>query len=549
MGFPINITPDERYKDAVAVVEVEVEKFEDPSGTAKPSITALLPKEKTYNVATITDKSTSIQGGMVTQVVGVSGSFLRGNKTYYLVQDQDTLAFTFKPRGPRSDNRVGFMWQFRPVLGSRFVKSGKRENFVQVAVPGLPDSTNYARISLKTYWRKYDRKKGIVEEVIPNSLNSRLTDWPVPKYLLAGPPSSFNVSHLEDLGDGQIRVRLDGRFLRGTYVRIGARTPNFDHDYSSIRFTASAYDLATKKVFLVAQDGTEVPLVMSHVMQSGANTPRPQITDTQVTTLDEENSLVTVELDNRHHVFNDNPPLLMIIGGKAYGYSDAPVLKNGDTLSVVVPTASLIANPEVTIKPVFAPDRYEDSDTLPGFTASSRGERLTLLEKNGTTITFLLNGSRLSSARVLIPTNVTLGYIGRPQDRDTMRTITLTSTHLSNNKFLVLQRQGERPFLIPLPPLEPKPVKSPEAKERVTVNAEEAIIEGDNMGELVSVKFRDTAVPFIPAKDGKSVTLTRLRSLGVTDTAATRTLELQFKKGKASVKLEIVSSKIETIPR
>jgi hypothetical protein len=96
---------------------------------------------------------------------------------------------------------------------------------------------------------------------------------------------------------------------------------------------------------------------------------------------------------------------------------------------------------------------------------------------------------------------------------------------------------------------EPKPVKPPEATERVTINADEAVIEGDKMDELVSVKFRDLSIPFIPAKSGKSVTLTRLRALGITETASTRTLDLKFKKGSASVKLEVVSSKVETIPR
>jgi hypothetical protein len=47
-----------------------------------PAVTALLPREKTYNVASIKDHSVSVGGGMMAQIIGVSGSFLWGHKTY-----------------------------------------------------------------------------------------------------------------------------------------------------------------------------------------------------------------------------------------------------------------------------------------------------------------------------------------------------------------------------------------------------------------------------------------------------------------------------------
>src|ERR1051326_7986831 len=113
LGFPVTISPQRRYKDAVAVVEVEVQnpEFNNLNPDDRPAVTALLPREKTYNVAALTDHMTSIGGGLVTSVVNGGFSFLRGHKSYYVVQDQDTLAVM---REPSARDRGAFSWEFRP---------------------------------------------------------------------------------------------------------------------------------------------------------------------------------------------------------------------------------------------------------------------------------------------------------------------------------------------------------------------------------------------------------------------------------------------------
>ena len=87
LGFPVSIDPHGRYKNAVAVVEVEV-RARETFGSQRASITALLPRDKTYNVAAITDSSTSIGAGVATSFIGVSGSWLSGHKTHYVTQDR-----------------------------------------------------------------------------------------------------------------------------------------------------------------------------------------------------------------------------------------------------------------------------------------------------------------------------------------------------------------------------------------------------------------------------------------------------------------------------
>ena len=97
LGFPIAINPDKRFKDAVAVVEVEVETLPDALNDEPPSISALLPREKTYNVAAIKDHSGQIGAGVVTQVAGVSGSYLFGRKTFMpFVAAEDQHVFGFR---------------------------------------------------------------------------------------------------------------------------------------------------------------------------------------------------------------------------------------------------------------------------------------------------------------------------------------------------------------------------------------------------------------------------------------------------------------------
>src|SRR5258706_9872232 len=112
---PISLQPQSRYKNAVAVVEVEVEtaarNLSDKDQPDPPSITTLLPQEKTYNVAAIKDRMTSIGAGAVINAISVGGSWISGHKTLYVVQDQDTVAIE-RPADPNRPNTTSFAWEF-----------------------------------------------------------------------------------------------------------------------------------------------------------------------------------------------------------------------------------------------------------------------------------------------------------------------------------------------------------------------------------------------------------------------------------------------------
>jgi hypothetical protein len=604
LGFPVTVATDRRYKDAVAVVEVEVEPFtenedglrqqlrkavmeEEEAKTAgekkltpaevdakvkellqarlnsikPPAVTALLPREKTYNVAEIRDKSVSIGGGVATQIVGVSGSFLTGRKTYYLVQDQDTVALNFTPDGER---KVGFIWQFRPVLGREYVKSGLKQTFVQLAFdeltcddPACKDSIG--KVTVKTYWRRYDRKKGVTREVIPGSLKVQYAGSSVETYTLAKRPPSFNSrDDLEDIGGGQLMVKLKGRFLPGTYVRIGSTMlppgPQLTHEHEGIRFIASAADMFTKKVALVAHDGTEVPFEFRGatcdkrlaIVAPDATKPDDKI---KIEPVDDSTSRLTLQV-NEPNQQERRPQRVIVVGQRVFGYSDAPIRRDNDTLSAVVPNSLLTASPrpDVSVQYLFAPkDCNSASVPLP---KPANPERLAVLERGDTTVTFLLSGDRAADTYVVLPSDAKKGTVGLAGEKQ-LTTLTLTLDSLKTNKQVVLQRKGEAPFLVNIPEVEVKKPDPPKARERVTVDSDEAVIEGDGMKDLVKVTFRGVEITSKEvAGDGKSVRLSGLRRLGVTASAATQPLVLEFKSGpKATVNLEVVNTKVETVTR
>ena len=263
IGFPISLTLQPRYKNAVAVVEVEVETAQrnlaDKTQPDPPAITALLPREKTYNVAAIKDRMTSVGAGAVIGMVGVSGSFLSGHKTYYLVQDQDTVAIQ-RPSDPNNPNATSFAWEFRPVLGEAFVRGGLKQTFVQVALP-LLESDCLGAVRVRTYWRDFDPKTGIAGEVIDGSILTRKR-FSLAHYDLT--PFVESVAY-QDLGDGSVLVRVRGSFLAGTYIQLGPTRYDASKgllvEESGLTFVAPAAALARWTGKVVSRDGKQADLL------------------------------------------------------------------------------------------------------------------------------------------------------------------------------------------------------------------------------------------------------------------------------------------------
>jgi hypothetical protein len=569
LGFPITVSPGRQYKDAVAIVEVEVKGEENKSRSFPPelpAVTSIIPREKTYNVAAITDKSTSIGGGVATQIIGFSGSWVRGHKTYYLVQDQDTVALTFRPA---DGEKIGFRWQFRPVLGQHYIKSGLKQTFVQLAFPVSPTRNfgQIGKVSVRTYWRKYDRKSGVVGDLIRGSYREMFRDFDIARYSLLFDPKAFNTAdHLEDLGGGQLLLRVPGRFLPGTTIRIGSTLltegARFKHDHQGIRFIASASDLVSKKVVLLAHDGTEVPLRFRTDNCTGISVGTPEVTP-----VDEANSRVRVRVRVADVTYLHLLPLVFVFGSRVFGFSDAPILRESDDrsalndqkekvkdlLSAVVPNSVLAASPEMRVQMILTPESGDAQSCLAAaplrdHTSGYPTVRLVLLEREGDTVKFLASGNLLSTLSVVSPTPHGWDPIGDPSAGDTLRVLTLKAAQVTANKFIVFRRGDGQPLVIGMPELTPPQPTPPKARDTLTVNEDEAVIVGDGLRDVASITYKDQEVRFAPENEGKSLRMTGLRALGATSSAAKKTFVLKFKSPDAKpkeVQFEVFDKKQE----
>jgi len=271
LGFPISLRAPASFRDAVAVVEVEVESISQTLSNEPPVITALLPREKSYNVAAMTDRTTSIGAGAVIGMVGLAGSFIHGRKTLYLVQDQDTVALQ-RPADPNKPNVASFLWEFHPVLGQHFVRSGLKQTFVQIAMPTLSDVDCFGSIKIRTYWRRFDQKEGTTRGVIAESVLASTRTFPIPRFDLT--PAVADVVP-EDLGDGTVLVSVKGSYLAGTYVQLGPTRydagKNLIVEETGVKFIAPIAALARWTGHVVARSGAQADLLRPFAQTSASS--------------------------------------------------------------------------------------------------------------------------------------------------------------------------------------------------------------------------------------------------------------------------------------
>ena len=587
IGFPISLRTPPQFKDAVAVVEVEVTtspaNLSDTNVPEPPAITALLPREKTYNVAAMTDRITSIGGGAVLGPVGVAGSYTRGRKTLYLVQDQDTIAM----RRPVSENKnsTSFFWEFRPVLGQHYLRNGMKQTFVQLALPVLENVDCFGTVKVRTYWRHFDQKNGIDKNVIPESLLTSTRTFPIPRYDLA--PQVDAVSY-EDLGDGTVLVHVAGNYLAGTYVRLGST--RYDAGKSllvedaGVTFTAPIASLARWTPHLVARSG-----VSSDILVPLSQTPLPRLNQTacvgvssttascappaqpqqaascgeqisfaagdiSVHPLDEASSIVTLSIHST--LTHNKSDLLLSIGGKVFGLKDAPVQRqfaeNTQIMTVVVPTSLLISNPQIKVfLPFWSGDTAKGSCYIAsaylgeGFGPDSAIEHLVLVsvDQQGNAM-YLLYGNGLAGAKLLAPQKgVSLEAVDSV-NRDRIALLRVTKDASQGSKKILLQKaDGQRPLPLDIPDTKAASPKL-SVDTPVIVNTEELDVSADNAADVTDVKMGDKSLKW-KLVDKSTIRLLNLQTDGVTSEQKTREISVVFKSGaKGSYKFEVVAARI-----
>jgi hypothetical protein len=65
---------------------------------------------------------------------------------------------------------TSFVWEFHPVLGEHYVRTGMKQTFVQLALPILAANDCFGTIRIRTYWRRFDQKSGVARDVISESM-------------------------------------------------------------------------------------------------------------------------------------------------------------------------------------------------------------------------------------------------------------------------------------------------------------------------------------------------------------------------------------------
>lgn len=151
-------------------------------------------------------------------------------------------------------------------------------------------------------------------------------------------------------------------------------------------------------------------------------------------------------------------------------------------------------------------------------------------------------GRGLDKMAVLSPGHPTpiLDSVSRTADGTKMRLLVLTDAQLQSNKQILVQRSGanEKPFLVSIPEINPQ-VAPPKAKETISINADEATVEGDAMKQLEKITYRGKNVEF-EVLDDNSVRLKGLRALGASSSEMTQRFDFKFKNDAKPKKVEIV---------
>jgi len=225
LGFQISIDPLRKYRNAVAEAIVTVSsRWSGQRYT--PEIVALLPREKTYNVARVMNKASAFSLGAVVQIVNLGANVTRSRNTVYVVKDTDTVALERIPASdpsPTAFGNVEFGWQFRPVLGERSVAPGIRQVFAVLALPSSANEDWGGIVRVHTRWRRFDAKSKTVGAPIDGS-----DTWQEP-YFVSVPhfnaQSRAVAARIDDLewhdnGGGKAVVTLDGSFPFGTRMTV-----------------------------------------------------------------------------------------------------------------------------------------------------------------------------------------------------------------------------------------------------------------------------------------------------------------------------------------
>lgn len=521
LGFPITIPANATRANLNAAAEVavticpaaNVPRFSDADPALRPSLITLIPKEKTYNTVSVTNKSFGAGLGAIAGMFNVGGNFSWTNNTYYIVRAQDTVAFGGVSTPDKLCNlsqagTLRFGWLFKPVLGQSIVQAGMWESLVQLS---LPRTITDARttIVVRTQWRAFDSVTGAagkaiskVEEEVFENVRTEFDTLPI-----------TSLDYQDEKG-GLGTVTVAGHFLPGTRVRLGVLDLQYvDINDTGLRFTASNQALATSSITLVSPDGKQFNLDQSLIPPTTSSSQYPKETQirgkfsdiiglswgneasspkrlrtvggalyiaadapeaalaklsrrdgsscsvlgslpsepvmAQTAPVSAAHVEVTLFLRQCIEIQPDGTyPLIAVIGGKAFGFAEAPFTRrDSNSVSFVAPRQLIEAAGTVELGKLLLGKQYRTIYTLPRSSPFSV-DSIAISSVSEQEIRYLVMGSALDRSKIVSPEKVVLKEVGIG---GTMREFTLPATMAKTIKKVILQYGSEPPYVFDLP--------------------------------------------------------------------------------------------------
>lgn len=553
IGFPVTILPPDKYDeddlaDSIAEIRVAI------CNTHDASIVTLLPRERTYNVASLVDNSLAGSlGAVLGGVFSVGGGFLWHHQSYYLVQQQETVALQLAYGTCKEGSSVtAFSWQIHPVLGKKFVRPGTQYNFVQISIP-YPLNLRGSEIAVacvQVGWRK-TRDHG-------NRLDTDLTDaknqcFNIKSYSTDPIVQALSVS---DIGAGNVWVKATGTFLSGTGVRIGNKILNgsaigISSDERSLWFSAAASDLANAGgATLLSRESDESPMLNPELPPiSGMPLPTPtplKIRNVYIQSYSATQSLVTVTYAKPTGstlplepcvvpgAVNPPPcipgdPYLVRIGTKLYGLSDAPFLFIGATeIQFLAANDVIAATPELDLMRLLWPPQYYYAKFSLNKDAVTVGKATLLATVPA--VRFSLTGTNLDRARLLYP-DCSLCYAPMGPSFATITLIPgdkatgLDAAGIKALKQVILCKdgghaspcaQGFSPIVLAIPSDESDTSKNAKPKlekhDPIAPGTRQISIKGSGLDQITSIRIEGSTVPFHLSPDKEPQLIVELPS-------------------------------------
>ncbi|MDT7781367.1 MAG: hypothetical protein QOC99_3879 [Acidobacteriota bacterium] len=579
VGFEINLDSPKRYENAVAEVEITVttQQPSAPAGMA-PSVVSVLPRENDYNVATVTKNARQFGFGVAVQPINLGLSTQMQKETLFLVQDLDTVSFQrsqpWNAAAPAGS--VTFGWQFRPVLGQKTIKAGPRQVFATLALPATDLNDFAGKVEARTFWRKYDPKNKTVGDYINGSdTYQQLNNLNVPGVLaMASEPLQPQAVSLDwmDAGQGNILVTSRGQhYLPGMGIILGnqvidnAEKGLFLQSDKSFRWLVPGHQIALVEDALLA--GRFGPPARLRDPLAPANTGAHNLTIMQVATspLDAQNSTVRVGL-HCTAAADFNP--VIILGDKAYGFSDAPLVKVASVpaavggrnmvLEFVAPTQTLREATKLTARLLFFGRDYTDellaTNFMPPAGSAFMTSKVVVLTAGATNL-FAITGSGFNPATVKVTVDgITLspgaaagvpGAAGANRavltfNDPTLLTLSIPAALAKTVKQITLV-QGGAPILLPVTAQAPPPPK-PIITDIEPVNVgDQAYVKvtGNNLGSVDKALFQGTVLKTKDiSDDGKMMEL--LVTKDMTAAKGRRSIDFVSKDGTTEVTGDLI---------